>query len=178
MMRAPLFWQLEQPLFRATRVSGSFIFVSDAANMPVGSSAIETANVEAIVTDPDDARLFGQYLADGGKKAPRLWVLVHDARHVLSDLPEKLPQDGAAVGREIHILPGVAPLTQCADLAHQRSIYFHASEEYLLDTTGVHALATSASDEPLPLWKYELPFGLEEKGTCECAKELLDVRAI
>jgi hypothetical protein len=177
MLNAPIFWQVEQTLFRACKKAGAFIFANDALNMPLGAYALEAANIDAIVASADDAHEFAALLAERGKK-PKLWIIAHDASKALPDTSKDFTHGGAAVAREMHVFPGVPVLVQCPALAKSRINLFHVHDAYLLESSKNGTLATSLSDEPLPLWRYALPFSIAEKGACECGKTLLEIRAL
>lgn len=105
MARLPLFWQLEIPLFHACRHAGSFLFINDVGNMPLGAAAIRTAEIDTIVTDFDDAVAFSAYLAQSTCPIPQKWFIVRPPLRAGKPLPSHLAH--VEVAEEVHETPGI-----------------------------------------------------------------------
>ena len=104
MMRLPLFWQLEVPLFHACKEAGAFLFVCEPQNMPFGAAALRDASIDTVVTDLNDALAFAQFLAARPQPLPPNWLIIRRA-----DQQEALPVAFASVHvvEESHSSPGV-----------------------------------------------------------------------
>lgn len=174
MMRLPLFWQLEPALFAAGQAAGAPIFVNDQDNMPVGAAAIKTASMDTVITDTQDAFRFSSYLSETGAQFPTAWIIVHPALLDVWEVPAPLREAGARVAQEVHLFPGVPFLEQCEFLAANKDPAFHTSEVYTVETEGDGTYLTSAGDDPLPLFRYELRRTLTESGECACGKRVFN----
>jgi hypothetical protein len=148
MMRLPLFWQLEIPLFEACQRAGAFIFVADRANLPLSAEALEKAEIGCVVTDAQDALAFSTYLREKKREQPRGWFIIHAGMGGLSDLS---PLGDAPGAQEVHRSPGKLLLYQCDALRTLQRPYFHVSEE-----TGPAAAE-----------------GLLQKGACTCGRTIV-----
>jgi hypothetical protein len=126
MMRLPLFWQLEIPLFEACQRAGAFIFVADRANLPLSAEALEKAEIGCVVTDAQDALVFSAYLREKKREQPRGWFIIHAGISGLSDLS---PLGDAPGAQEVHRSPGKLLLYQCDALRTLQRPHFHISEE-------------------------------------------------
>lgn len=171
MMRLPLFWQLESPLFAACKNAGASIFVNDQKNMPVGEAAIRLADVDTVVTNTDDAFTFSSYLSQKNTW-PVSWIILH-SWNTEWKLPVPLLEGGnIRVGQEVHLFPGVPLLIQCAALADEKKPRFHLSPEFDFQTTGPSLHIASRSDALLPFSDVEIPLVLKSDGTCSCEQSV------
>ena len=171
MMRLPLFWQMETPLQSAAREAGAFIFVNDRANMPLGQTALDIANIGAIVTDYPDALTFSAYLNEHNKPGPALWVIIHSLENALLPLPGTIP--GKSIAREVHIFPGLPMLVQCPNLIDKKTSDFHIAPLFWHDAArGSHVLSTRAG---LPFSTVTLPFTITETDICPCGMRVLKI---
>lgn len=173
MMRLPLFWQLEMPLFDACETSGTFVFVNDRGNMPIGAAALSSASMSVVVTDAKDANDFANFLMLGGHPFPKLWFVIQVSGQ-LESLSPAITGSESAVVQEVHAVPGVPILYQCAASGGHEHV-FHPSEEFAWEE-GSSTLITGITDDPLPLVRFDTGLTTEEKGLCECGKPLLGVR--
>lgn len=105
MMRLPLFWQLEVPLFHACQSAGAFLFTNDVGNMPLGAVATRIAEIDTVVTDFNDVCMFVPYLLERGAPLPRHWVIVRNPEHAHHPLPLALAN--VTVYEEVHSSPGI-----------------------------------------------------------------------
>ena len=108
MMRLPLFWQLEVPLFHACRAADAFLFTNDVGNIPLGIEAVRIANIDTIVTTFDDAALFTAQLAERNVSLSKQWVIIRTPSSAKTPLPQILRSNDLRVFEEIHITPGIA----------------------------------------------------------------------
>ncbi|MCG3769288.1 MAG: hypothetical protein JW384_00410 [Nitrosomonadaceae bacterium] len=168
MMRLPLFWQLEVPLFHACKNSGAFIFVSDRGNMPLAAEAIRTAHIDCVVTDAEDAQTFSDFLVEKSALKPRSWIIVHRATVPDTALLNGL---GAVGAQEVHIFPGVPALVQCEVLRSLDTPLFHVHPDLKWDAKS--NTVTSCIEIPVPLQNYPLPFTIKEIRTCECGQAVV-----
>lgn len=166
MMRIPLFWQLEIPLFRACKNVEAFIFVCDQANMALGSAAIRGAQVDCVVTDRDDAERFSAYALQRGT-LPSSWIVIHK----LHD-DWKMPTLGnSLIAQEVHISPGIVVLEQCRYLRTARIAAFHLSPGFILHTNS----EIISSDSPYSMnVRIQIPFPIDVSRTCECGEEIIE----
>ena len=168
MMRLPLFWQLEVPLYKACKSSGAFIFVSDRGNMTLAAEAIRIAHIDCVVTDIEDAVMFSNFLSKKSLMQPRSWIIVHP-RTMPRTLPSHLSE---AVGaQEVHLFPSVPILEQCEILRSLRQPLFHIHSDFQWDAE-LHAI-TSRAKIPVTLDRYPLPFTITEVGPCECGRAIV-----
>ncbi|MSU74103.1 hypothetical protein EXS56_03105, partial [Candidatus Kaiserbacteria bacterium] len=79
MMRLPLFWQLEVPLWYACRTAHTPIFLNDPENMPVGAAALQLGGMDTVVTEQCDASTFAEYLQKENEEFPKKWIVIHRA---------------------------------------------------------------------------------------------------
>lgn len=107
MMRLPLFWQLEVPLFHACQSAGAFLFANDVGNMPLGAAAVDIADVDTVVTELDDAAAFASYLTIKRMSLPKYWFIVRKSSHAGAPLPPELTGNGISVHEEVHSSPGI-----------------------------------------------------------------------
>lgn len=105
MLRLPLFWQVEIPVFRACRASGAFLFTNDVRNMPLGKYAVRAIGIDTVVTDIDDASEFSAFLLREDTPVPPHWFIVRPAHRAGTPLPRELA--GVAVEEEVHLSPGI-----------------------------------------------------------------------
>lgn len=168
MMRIPLYWQLETPLFNACKDIGAFIFVSDPENIPLAAEALRIAEIDTVVTTAHDALKLSQHLADTSSLQPQSWIIVYPA--VLPGLSEG-PIRGAQISREIHILPGIPILIQCAVLRETHPDRFHIVEgiEWHHETNSI----STKDAQVVPLATFHLPFQLTECGVCPCGQQMI-----
>jgi hypothetical protein len=104
MMRLPLFWQLEAPLFRACKAADAFIFVCEPQNMPLCAAALRDASIDTVVTDFDDATAFAHYLAARQQELPPHWLIIRKPGQ-RQLLPARFAS--LAVAEETHVSPGI-----------------------------------------------------------------------
>jgi hypothetical protein len=170
MMRLPLFWQVEPHLFEAAQASDAFVFVNDAANMPLGAAAIRSANIDLVVTHEADAAQFSAYLHAARVSLPA-WLVIHS----LSSTPPAVPplMRGSRVAREIHLFPGVPLFTQCAALADAQSSSFHAADGFECVVEDSAVLLSGTAHDIVPLERFRSPLHMKESGTCACGKLIL-----
>ncbi len=168
MMRLPLFWQLESPLWSACKKAGAFIFTNDPENMPLGAAAIRSANIDCVVTETKDASLFSDFLREKKYQLPRSWIIIHPANSDEWSLPKL---EGANVAQEVHLFPGIPLLEQCANLRAKQRPRFHINSSYMWDTS--LGEITGNTDDPLPLIGYRIPFPLKEEGACSCGRRIV-----
>lgn len=168
MMRAPLFWQLEAPLWRAAQQNGAAIFVNDAGNMPLGRSAMHHASADTIVTDAHDGMVFSRYLKDAQTPFPRGWILVHDINNLV-DISDVHAGESTLVFQEIHLFPGVPMFVQCERLARMRARTFHVAP-HGSTTSKPHPMFSGPKDDPMPLTDIEIPIRITDTGTCACGE--------
>lgn len=105
MMRLPLFWQMEVPLFRACRSVGAFLFANDVGNMPLGAVATRIAEIDTVVTDFEDTCMFTSYLLECNAPLPKHWFIVRNQKNAHRQLPHALAN--VAVYEETHSSPGI-----------------------------------------------------------------------
>lgn len=105
MMRLPLFWQLEVPLFHACQNAGAFLFANDIGNMPLGAVAMRIAEIDTVVTNLEDACTFVPYLLEHGAPLPRHWVIVRNQENAHHPLPSAMAK--LSVYEEVHSSPGI-----------------------------------------------------------------------
>jgi len=171
--RLPLFWQVESPLYRACQAAGSFIFLNDKANMPLGAEAVRSAEIGTVLTDLDDASAFSSFLLAKNYPLPEAWLIVHVAEHIPGELPFPLANSPSKIGQEVHVLPGVPILEQCSTLSDTKKPLFHRSSGYYWETEEKHTLITGPTEDPCPLIRFELSFLLEEHDECPCGQEIV-----
>lgn len=172
MMRLPLFWQLESPLHAACRSVGAPIFVNEPENMPVGAAAIYSASVDTVVSASADAFSFVSYMLEKKVALPRVWVLVHEAQGEWR-IPAPLESASLNVSQEVHLFPSTVLLSQCAHLAASKKSDFHIFDGYSWELLNDASYITSAGDDPLPLYRYKLPFKLVEAEKCACGRTVV-----
>jgi len=170
MLRLPLFWQVEIPLFLACKEKGLFIFVNDQSNMALGASAISRASIGVVVTDAKDANEFATFLMIKGHSFPDTWLIVQKAGEMIPLAPA-LTGSASTLVQEVHVLPGVPILEQCVHIAGKEHV-FHVSDDYVWGH-GPRAHITSRADDPLPLIQYETDLATEEAGICSCGKKII-----
>jgi hypothetical protein len=164
MMRLPLFWQIEILVWYAARHAGAPVFLNDPENMPVGAAALREGGMDTVVTEARDAAAFVQYLDAEERIRPRYWVVVHRARDVW-DTPAALRHDH--LFQEVHALPGLPVLTQCAALAAAGEPRFHETDGLAYDWQA-RAFRTPSA-EPIPSFELPLP-PAAACGACICGK--------
>lgn len=125
MMRLPLFWQLEIPMFETCKRAKSFLFVADRANLPVSEKALEHGHIDCVVTDAQDALSFSSYLHEHAREQPRSWFVIHQGVGHVKNLSELGDTPGA---QEVHSSPGMVLLYQCTALRTLRRQEFHIIE--------------------------------------------------
>lgn len=179
LVRLPLFWQTEPLIFAACRAAGAFPFINDAANMPVGRMGLEAAGMNTILTAPEDAAMFGEYLVSKNLSALYHWVLVYSAEKNTFEIPDVLSRNPvASITREIHLFPGIPIFFQCRELADTGRSAFHLAEGYdvCLDENDKQPLLAGTKDDALPLLWYKLPWKVSaEPEKCSCGKTVLSV---
>lgn len=169
-LRLPLFWQTEIPLFRACRAAGSFLFVNDRANMPLGASAVARSSMATVATDAEDAEDFALYIRERSLSAPKRWLVVQHGS--LRRLPRTL--DAGLVFQEYHVLPGVPVLAQCEYLASREGL-FHSLQEYVWEY-GPDSRVTGDFNDPLPLFRFRINLQSESVGSCPCGRNIVSVQ--
>lgn len=168
-VRLPLFWQIETPLYRAGKAAGVFLYFNERGNMPLGAAAIELASAATIVTDTDDAARFATFLESKPAPAQNLsWIIIHRIDGAWT-LPTAALAPGSKAAQEVHLFPGVSVLEQCDALMEEKSPLFHASDECSIDLSTGRLTGFS----PLPLVRYQLPIALRSAGTCRCGREII-----
>lgn len=172
MVRLPLFWQVEIPLFSACKKKGLFIFVNDKGNMPLGSMAITRSSIAVVVTDAADANEFATFLILNGLSLPDTWHIVQKSDSIVPLVPA-LTNSTSALIQEVHVLPGVPVLEQCVHIAG-KEFSFHIGDGYIWEH-GQSALVTGHTDDPLPLIRYETGLASDEAGSCACGKAIVRV---
>lgn len=162
MMRLPLFWQMEFPLWQAARSVGAPIFLNDPENMPVGAAALRRGGMDTVVTEARDAIAFSLYLDAEERIRPRHWMVVHRAEDDWAVPKASLREP---VVQEVHLMPGVPILTQCTLLAEAAEPRFHQIEGYAYDWEA--RILSIPARESIPGFSLPLP-AVEESGTCSC----------
>ena len=175
MSRLPLFWQIEPSLFAACQKAGAFILINDVGNMPLGAAALRDAEIDAIVTDSQDARTFSAYLADNAVPLGRVWIIVHSPHNSEWEFPNALKDSSVRVAQEVHAFPGVTVLEQCPVLQNKRESHFHVSDGYASEHAGNVLALSGCEDSPLPLFRYELPLPMRIQEVCACGKAVFAV---
>ncbi len=173
--RVPLFWQTEPNLFAACQKAGALVLINDIGNMPLGAAAIRDAEIDAIVTDSNDALTFSSYLAKSGVPLGRLWIIVHSPDSTVWELPGTLRDNPVKVAQEIHLFPGVTVLEQCSVLQNKKESHFHVSDGYESEHDGDVLILSGCEDAPLPLLRYELPMPMQIRKVCTCGKTVFSV---
>lgn len=165
MMRLPLFWQLEVPLYNACKSAGAYLFVSDVGNMPLAIEALRTAGIDTVITDNKDADELSHFLREKIVAQPEHMILIYKG-----ELPNaaRLSIEGAHVSREVHLFPGTPILEQCATLRSEQPSFFHLIQHVSWDET--HQTISMNETCLFPLMQYELPFQLARHGTCSCGR--------
>ena len=166
MMRAPLFWQLEIPLFEACRKSGTFIFVNDRGNMPLGAAAIKRGSMQVVVTDADDANAFAQHLLLHGDPFPKSWLVIQKSGRLVP-ISSALTGSGSQVHEEIHAIPGLPIFVQCAGIIGSGS--YHTVPEFAYEF-GHTTYVTGPERDPLPLVRFDAECTAKEVSVCACGK--------
>lgn len=170
MMRLPLFWQLESPLFYAAEEVGAFIFVNDAANMPLGAAALKSANIDVVVTHVADSTAFAAYIFEHQIPQPD-WLIVHPLSDELGTLSPLLRN--ARVAEEVHLFPGVPLLSQCGTLIDEKKRRFHSTDGYTVTRRENGYAISGGAQDTVPLVDFPLPTPLSENETCACGRTIL-----
>lgn len=170
LMRLPLFWQMESPLHAACRAVGVPIFVNEPENMPVAAAVAAAGDIDAVVTDEEDARAFSKYLTEKNIQSPHIWLIVHPVDAPVWDIPAALREERIGITQEVHLFPGVPILEQCLLLWDKKSPRFHLTDGYFLEMGEGGTLLSGAGEDPLPLIRYTLPGELYLHGHCPCGK--------
>ncbi len=118
MMRLPLFWQLEVPLWYACRAARAPIFLNDPENIPVGVSALQLGGMDTVVTEQRDASTFADCVQKENGKLPQKWIVIHRAEDIWN-IPALLSD--CKVAQEVHLFPGLPILSQCPMLMVETS---------------------------------------------------------
>lgn len=174
MMRLPLFWQLEMPLFDACRRAGTFVFVNDKGNAPLGAAALSHASMRVVAADAADANEFATHLLMNGRDFPAAWLIIQDPER-MQPLSPALTGSGSVLRQEIHLMPGFPVLWQCARLANTNDL-FHENDHVLLEQ-GQQTFVSGEKDDPLPLVRYAVPLQTSDAGVCECGKKTVRCQA-
>jgi hypothetical protein len=140
----------------------------------VGAAAIISAGVDAVISDATSSFAFTSHLLEKNVPLPPLWVLVHNVRSAEWSVPAPLSSDEHRAVNEVHLFPGVPLLEQCPYLAAGRPTGFHATAGYHLEAAGKATLVTSIGDDPLPLFRFEIPVSLKGTGICDCGLTILE----
>lgn len=166
MMRLPLFWQLEAPLWRACREVRAPIFLNDPENVPVGAAALLRGGIDTIVTETRDVPMFIESLHQEHAPQPKHWLLVHRPTDSW-DNPTAL--NNCSVYQEVHLFPGFPFLYQCEALMESHGIptRYHLVENHHYDLEK-HQLATVASDD-IPSLSLAIPRVIHTS-VCSCGK--------
>ena len=173
MMRLPLLWQLESPLRGACDAAGAFVFINDPGNMPLGAAAVRQANIDAVLTDPNDAIMFSQYLSDNNTPLPA-FLIVHPLGEPIAAPTPALQR--TRVARELHLFPGVPLFVQCVQCSNTKESLFHSVDGYEIESKGAIQTISGKDGEPVALKNYVLPLKLVQEGACSCGKTILRVQ--
>lgn len=176
LMRTPLFWQMELPLFSACRVAGAPIFINDQDNMPIGASAIRTACMDTVVTDASDALRFSTYLKEHDAQMPRSWLIAHQITNSSWDAPLILRNKETHVAQEVYLFPGVPILQQCTEHIAAQSSVFHAAHPYDIHEQDGGLYISSKNDEAVSLTEYKLPDTCTLGEHCSCGERTILAR--
>ena len=167
LLRLPLFWQVESPLYRTCREVDALYYANDVTNMPLGAAALRGMHLDTVLTDRSDAVALSTFLGKAGTKYS--WVIVHSLFETPWTIPDELTS--ASVAQEVHMFPGVPILTQCESLIEKKVPYFHVVDTYEVEITKEAILISSPPDDPVPLVRYVLP-PLSKQGSCACGKRV------
>lgn len=167
MMRLPLFWQLETPLWYACRTVRAPIFLNDPENMPVGAAALTRGGIDMVVAEQRDAAQFANYLQDEGEKIPAKWLIVHRAKDAW--LPPAALKD-TRVAQEVHMFPGFPILSQCGTLMTDVSGVpnFHRTNEGELSRASA-IIMPALGDDVIESLNLQLP-DIDDVGICKCGR--------
>jgi hypothetical protein len=176
LIRLPLFWQIEPLAFEACKTSKSFLFINDETNMPVGRTAIQSAEMNTVVTTAKDAVEFLDYLEVYDAKRPKNLFIVHPFPDVNIELTQTITDTRLIVAQEIHFFPGIPLFSQCNHIVSMRHTHnFHLSDGYYVSrhqNDNVFVISGTKFDA-LPLLMYQLPSWTHQTGNfCNCGKEL------
>lgn len=165
LLRLPIFWQLEPLVHAACRACGIPLLINETANMPVGRIALRMTGIDTVLTEARDATAFAAHLRQHKEAVPRAWVVIHraDDEWQLPALPSS-----ARLEQEVHLMPGMPILRQCAELASRKASQFHLCEGYHIED----GLISSEFDEPAPLKDIPLSFTPVHAGVCTCGEQL------
>ena len=108
MVRLPLFWQMEVPLFYACRAVGAFLFANDVGNMPLGAAAIQGADIDTVITNFENADAFAVHLTERQISLPKNWVIVRTPLNAQTSLSQILQNKDLSIFEETHSSPGIA----------------------------------------------------------------------
>jgi len=164
MIRLPLFWQLEIPLWYACREARTPIFLNDPENMPVAAAALQRGGMDTVVTEYRDAVALVAYLSENNHPLPRAWIIVHRAYDEWT-VPSILSKE--TVAHEVHLFPGLPMLAQCPALMNSTSetLHFHLTPEcqYNESSNSVETVPR----ETLPAFTLQAP-PITATDMCEC----------
>ena len=148
-IRVPPFWQMEMPIHDALRAHGIAPHFLHPENTPLGIIAVSQLTPKIVITEAATLPRFLTALAEKKIPIPARWILLHALDAPQWETPKAL--NGAAItAHEVHSLPGLPVLHQCAALARSQSDAFHQVEK------------TPRKNLPV-----------ENVGTCVCGKLLL-----
>jgi hypothetical protein len=164
LVRLPLLWQCEPLIHHACRESGTFFFLNDAANMPVGRIALCTAALDTVLTTADDAERFAEHLHATQEVLPH-WIVIHAITHS-PRVPVGL--DPSRVAHEVHLCPGVPLYVQCDSQRGISPLRFHLADGFSDSPDGICGTA----HDSIPLVKYLPPHQYRPAGTCACGSPL------
>ena len=161
LVRIPLLWQCEPLIHHACRESGSFFFLNDEANMPVGRIALRDGGMDTVLTTAADAVRFAEHLRAAQAALPTRWIVIHPITHPLG-IPDGL--DAAWIAHEVHIFPGIPLFVQCSLQRGKTPASFHLAEGFSYTAEGI----CGTEHDVLPLVRYDPPSSYRESGQCAC----------
>ena len=156
-VRLPLFFQLEPLVFHACRESKTFLFLNDKANMPVARAALSEEAFSTVLTTEDDVTGLITYLTQQGFSKPLHWITISP----LAPL-RKIDLGSHRMMRSLHLVPGLPIFEECEDSPDN----FHLASPLTAESENGHWHISGYLDNPLPLWRFHLPFSPE---CCKCS---------
>jgi len=173
LVRLPLFWQVEPLIYYACKNAGSFLFLNDASNMPVGRVAIKNASFNTIVTTSDDALEFSKHIQEHNCNDFLNWIVVHPINDIDINRMKISYANTSYIAHEVHLFPGIPLFVQCSHLARGKSHHFHVASEFSLDTLEGSISLTGNESDAVPLYKVSINVSAtREKKKCPCGREV------
>ncbi len=172
-LQLPTFWQLEPFVQTSARNAGAPLSVIEPQNFPLDKAAIRLASANTIIAEASEAAAIAEYLHAGQVALPPYWVLIHAADAVHWKVPHLLQSHGQEVAEEVHLVPGVPLLVQCAEMVRTHSSQYHQSDMFVWNNTLTAPMISVTKTLPFTLKDFALPFALKDKGVCVCGKRLV-----